>query len=240
MRTDWSVPLPDPKVFHDPFALEIGWDSMTGGSTNIVSRRFESASPIKAEFVPTSASLGVAHQIQWSGLALIALSSWAIVKQHAYSLFIGIIFGFGFLAVGMAVSWFIHVPIVFDRSLGLFWKGRQNPKQDPAQVPTPGTGVLLNQIHAIQLLTKRVLMRGIQGRGGSNYLSYQLNLVLKDKTRVTVIDHAGIQASREDAKKLAEFLSVPLWDTAKSETDLLPPDASKLETWIAKSVDKID
>ena len=101
-------------------------------------------------------------------------------------------------------------------------------------------GVPLSQIHALQLLTKRVLMRGVQGRGGTNYLSYQLNVVLKDKTRVTVVDHAGLEASREDAKKLAEFLSVPLWDTAKGETDLLPSGASKLDTWIAKKVDEVD
>lgn len=107
----------------------------------------------------------MARQVQLGGLVVITLSGWMIVKRHAYSLMVGIVFGFVFFAVGTAINWFMNIPIVFDRSRGLFLKQCRKPDQDPTQVPAPGAGISLNQIHAIQLLTKRVLSHGVQGRG---------------------------------------------------------------------------
>jgi hypothetical protein len=46
----------------------------------------------------------------------------------------------------------------------------------------------------------------------SSYYSYELNLVLKNASRLNVVHHGNKLAMLADAKKVAGFLKVPLWD----------------------------
>ena len=47
------------------------------------------------------------------------------------------------------------------------------------------------------------------------YVSYELNVVLRDAGRVNVVLYADVQRLRADAEVLSEFLGVPTWDVAK-------------------------
>ncbi len=49
----------------------------------------------------------------------------------------------------------------------------------------------------------------------STYYSYEINLVLKDGSRINAVDHGKKSKVQEDAKTLAEFLDKPLWDASE-------------------------
>jgi hypothetical protein len=107
--------------------------------------------------------------------------------------------GLAFGAFGAVQLWSGTEPIVFDRTRGLFWKGRAAPR------PDVGGCVHLKSVHALQVISE------YHGGKGS-YTSYELNLVLVDGTRVNVVDHGDLARIRKDGASLAEFLGVPLWD----------------------------
>ena len=46
-------------------------------------------------------------------------------------------------------------------------------------------------------------------------MSYELNVVLQDGSRRNVVDHGNLDALRADARELAMFLVVPLWDATE-------------------------
>jgi hypothetical protein len=56
-----------------------------------------------------------------------------------------------------------------------------------------------------------LLREFVQGNKNS-YDSYELNLVLRDGRRLNVIDHGTLHAIREDARILADYLGVSIWD----------------------------
>jgi hypothetical protein len=45
-------------------------------------------------------------------------------------------------------------------------------------------------------------------------MSYELNLVLKDGSRLNAIDHGNQQALRADSQTIATFINKPLWDAS--------------------------
>ena len=70
--------------------------------------------------------------------------------------------------------------------------------------------VPLGEIHGIQIIKEYCSTKN----GG--YYSYELNLVLKDASRVNVLDHGNGARLRRDADELAGFLGgVPVWDGSR-------------------------
>lgn len=68
------------------------------------------------------------------------------------------------------------------------------------------TVVPFSQIHALQIVSEF-----ISGKF-DNYVSYEINLVLKDSTRINIVDHKDIGQIRLDAQKISTFLNIPVWD----------------------------
>ena len=64
-------------------------------------------------------------------------------------------------------------------------------------------------VYSIQLL--RELVFNTSGDGRSFY-SFEMNLVLNDASRKNVLDHGAKSVVREDARRLARYLNVPVWD----------------------------
>ena len=116
-----------------------------------------------------------------------------------------LIFGLIFAIIGFFMFRSMTAPIVFDKSVGHFWKGRKNPRE-VINIDQIKVHVELGQIHAIQILSEYC------HTDKSHYYSYELNLVMKDSSRVNVVDHGKLKQLREDATVLAEFLEVPIWD----------------------------
>ena len=111
-----------------------------------------------------------------------------------------------FIGINKILKW--TVPIVFDRNMGCYWQSRKQP--DSSSTHGYIASCQLNDIHAIQLLKESC---GSPSKG-SAYVSYELNLVLNDSSRLNVVDHRNSSQIRSDADKLSKFLGVPVWDAS--------------------------
>lgn len=100
-------------------------------------------------------------------------------------------------------------PIVFDKTKGLYWKGYKAPQIDSSGSNSKGEATRLSQIHALQIISESV-----SSSSSKSYRSFELNLVLKNGSRLNVVDHGKDDKVRDDAGKLAAFLGVPVWDVS--------------------------
>ncbi len=96
-------------------------------------------------------------------------------------------------------------PIVFDKYKSSFWKGRKSPDEVSERKEIKYFTELAN-IHALQIISEYC------SGNKSSYYSYELNLVLKNGSRINVVDHGNLTKLREDAQTLSAFLGKPVWD----------------------------
>jgi len=95
-------------------------------------------------------------------------------------------------------------PVVFDKPSGYFWKGWQKPWNGKM-----GNKARLRDIVALQIIHKTVSAE----RG--TVTMFELNILLKNKERLNVIDQGNFKVLSEDAQQLSRFLGVPLWNAVK-------------------------
>ena len=194
----------DPQQFNDPLAIRVSWSPAKGGGAS-----FKTHSLIKAEYyrIEFIASLGakIFYGLFFGiGLAVMIGVSIGMADEGIKVLF-PIVFGGIFTTVGGLLYYFGTAPIVFDRQIGYYWKGRVKPTPYSSENPEKNC-TQLGQIHALQLISEYVRS------DKSSYYSYELNLVLKDGSRLNVVDHGKAEQLIEDAHVLADFLRVPLWN----------------------------
>ena len=91
-------------------------------------------------------------------------------------------------------------PRVFDLVSRDYYAGFKKPDREQDKC------IDLNRVKALQLITEKVRS------SKSRYNSYELNLILKDGSRVSVVDHGNYEQMLLDAEQLAKALHVPLWD----------------------------
>jgi hypothetical protein len=197
----------DPAKFNDPLALTIEWTPASRGGTNFRTHKLVEIDFSRVEFKAAAAARVFYSFFSVLGIGVAAL--FFIKFNSAGHLpteqLMPVLFGAVFVVAGVLMFYFGTSPIVFDKGVGYFWKGRKTPQESPE----PGTikkVALLEDIHAIQLVAEYVRT------GKSSYYSYEINLVLNDGKRITVIDHGNLKRIREDAGKLSQFLGVPVWD----------------------------
>ena len=98
-----------------------------------------------------------------------------------------------FSAIGAGLLWWLYRKnVLFDKKQGAYTCQRES--------------FPLHEVHAIQLIREYC-----PGNNGT-YLSYEMNLVLKNGERFNVTDHSSLGAIRVDSKKLSEYLDIPVWD----------------------------
>lgn len=205
-----ALSVVDPTRFHDPLALQTEWKPLKNGGANFQTNKLYEIGGNRLEF---KASLGMKcfsglFIVVGLGIAMFALRHkpaeigdiWS--KDFLVPIIVGLVFGLA----GWAMAYSCAVPAVFDKNHGYFSKNRKKPEHqmDPSRLKNY---VQLSRIHAIQLLAEKC--KGDK----TSYYSYELNLVLDDASRMNVIDHGNLAAVREDARKLAEFLGKPVWDS---------------------------
>jgi SpoVK/Ycf46/Vps4 family AAA+-type ATPase len=95
----------------------------------------------------------------------------------------------------------------FDKSAGVYYQGSAYQRSNLTSKAVQGH---LMDVHALQLLDEQVTSTDSDNRA-SEYISYELNLVLKNGKRVSVMDHGDEKEIKRSAKQLSEFLSVPVW-----------------------------
>jgi hypothetical protein len=198
----------DPSVFGDPLATRVNWAPMARGGSSFRTHKAAQAKPGRFEFRATASQIGFVLLFTLVGcvfllLFLAPLLSWITDQPPLRSLML--LFPVLFLATVSFVWRNVYDPVTFDQRDGWFWKGRTSPSEDPA-LGSGKNACLLSDIRAIQIVPER-----IRSKNGS-YTSWELNLVLADASRRNVVDHNSEPALLEDARALAEFLSVPIWN----------------------------
>jgi hypothetical protein len=115
-----------------------------------------------------------------------------------------LLFSWVFWAAGYYLYISLSKPRVFDRAAWYFYKWK--PTNEVWMIDINDKKLTsLNDIYAIQLLSESCSW------SESSYCSYEINLVLKDKSRVNVMDHGDLNVIRNDAKTIWNFLWVPVW-----------------------------
>jgi hypothetical protein len=193
----------DPAIFGDSLAKRVEWTPLALGGSSFTTHRLKKLSDDRVEFRRAFALILVALVVMLPGLGVFTLGVLTLVGipyVNASSHWPPILAGAIFTATGLFVLRSART-VVFDRQCGWFYTGKK-----PTGPEAPGAG-LLSTIHALQILSKSCTQSK-----GSSFRSYELNLVLKDGTRINVIDHGSISKLIEDADQLGQFLGVPVWD----------------------------
>ena len=199
----------DPSRFSDPVADGTEWGPAKKGGSNFRTHKLASFGGQRIEFKGTIG--GIIFGIIFLLAGVGAIVGFSIFMSTSESLefelpmIIPYIFGTIFTLVGFFIYRSMTAPIVFDKGLGHFWKGRKSPRE-VFNIDSIKVHAELEQIHALQLLSEYC------HTDKSHYYSYELNLILKDSSRINVIDHGNLNKLREDANILAEFLGVSIWD----------------------------
>ncbi|MCK4981148.1 MAG: hypothetical protein KAS62_12180 [Candidatus Delongbacteria bacterium] len=199
----------DPSRFSDPIADNTEWGPAKKGGSNFRTHKLIGLGGQRIEFKGTVGGIvfGVIFMLFGIG-AIVGFSIFMSTSESfefEWAMIIPYLFGTIFTLVGWFMYRYMTAPIVFDKDLSLFWKGRKSPRE-VFNIDSIKVHAELDQIHAIQVLSEYC------HTDKSHYYSYELNLVLKDSNRINVIDHGNLNKLREDANTVAEFLGVPIWD----------------------------
>lgn len=204
----------DTTRFGDPFAAQVEWTPLFGGGRQIRTHNLVQLPPSRWEFRPTVGNWLVSALLVLCGIGIVAL-------VHLFEpdpagpgeldpTLVAYLLGAMFVVAGLGTAYLGRTPIVFDRTVGAYWRGRVKPgaRPEPKAVRdyTP-----LDDIYALQIIRE-----WIYGEAIGDYRSYELNLVLRDGRRVHVVDHSDGERLRADAAELARALSVPVWDATAS------------------------
>jgi len=201
----------------DPVASQTEWDPAVGGGTNFCTRRLVQASVHRLEFRPTVTARVFPLIFFFCGVVVLVIAGYQFAtggfENPMLAVFVPL-FGCVFAGAGGLLYWLMTRQIAFDRTLRCFWKGKM--PMSVADTEYRNSAVSLDRIHAIQLVSERVTSSSGSGshRRRSSYYSYEINLVLEDGSRINVVDHGKVDRIRQDARQLAEFLDVPVWDVS--------------------------
>lgn len=193
----------DPGLFDDPLAMRVDWSPLAGGGANFRTHRGRQVDSERYVFSPTLMGRLFPAIFVLAGVGVLVV---AFVKSEASPLNqpLALLFPLCFVGIGLFLWRSIARHATFDRRAGWYWRGGSQPG------PGDSTGAercRLSEVHALQLLPERV-----RSDEGSDYTSWELNLVLEDGSRRNVVDHAGYDSLAREAAELAEFLDVPLWN----------------------------
>ncbi len=199
----------DTSRFGDPLAQQIDWSPLKGGGTNFKTHTLKKVHAQRMEFRCSIGMLlfgGIFFLIGVGVLTGCVIGFFNRGPETEWQIFVFLpLFGLVFGSVGFFMLRSAMTPRVFDLAQGYYCRSRKKPEHafDPSKIKDH---VRLKEIHALQLISEYV------SGDKSSYYSYELNLVLKDGSRINVIDHGKRSAIHQDAHTLANFLGIPCWD----------------------------
>ncbi len=117
-------------------------------------------------------------------------------------------------------------PFVFDKLQRRFWREGQSD-------PVLGDYGLIPDIEALQVCSQRV------SYSDSSWTVYELNAVMKrpPMARINISASTKRDVLLEDARRLAEFLNLPLLDHTDKEAGTMPPLLARAAGWLRGKTD---
>jgi hypothetical protein len=190
--------------FNDEFSQQVDWSPLKPGGSNFGTHYLVAPESGGRTIMFKATKGGMAFGLIFLiiGLAIISIVGWQIVTQRNYGLLlVGFLIGLPFSLMGFFLVRWMAKPRVFDLISRDYYVGFRKPDSHQQDKLTD-----LNRVKALQLITEKV--KGSKSR----YNSYELNLILKNGSRVAVVDHGNYEQILIDAEQLAKALHVPLWD----------------------------
>lgn len=108
-----------------------------------------------------------------------------------------------YLIVTCSLFYYYSRDFILDNELKYFYKGKLG-KIKKNQI-NGKRFISFDKIHAIQILEERVRKKN------GYFYSYEINLVLKDGKRITLVDHSKLDEIKTDSEKVAKLLDIPIW-----------------------------
>lgn len=186
----------------DPVAQKISWEPARGGGASFKTQHMDVKEyVISIRKTTGSIIFSLVFALPGAGAVLVGVPMMLMKGEWGGAAFMfiwGIIFGGAGVAMLM-----MNKPVIFDKTEGVYYRGKKYDYRVTQDRESQGQ---LSEIYALQLISER--MRSSKGR---SYTSYELNLVFKDGDRINIMDHGKGDDVEASAKKLAQFLNVPVW-----------------------------
>ena len=196
--------LLDVTCFNHPVALQVSWDPLVRGGSNVCTHRAQikqSLSGSQLVFKTTWAAYLFCSVFMAVGLILLLAFLTQLMAAPGVNAgmgLLGLVPCVFFIAGCLLLGWFRRRECCFETVSGRFMQASNVHD--------------LRDVQAIQLIRETVRSGNSGSTYKSRYYSYELNLVLRDATRLNVTDHGSLRVIRADAELLAHYLSVPVWD----------------------------
>ena len=210
----------DPTQFNDPVAMQTGWKQVRAGKTSRASNKLMQANPDQLIYKPSMGGRIFGIVIALMGTLPIALyiqmktGGGGIQVTGSGDPIIFALFGLVFIAAGILVFALATAPVVFDKKLGMFYRGRK--QQNNPDAANKKNVMRFNDIHAVQLLTRLETSNNTNNdqirTAPRIYKVHDLNLVRHDGERICVTTYMKADRAREDAARIGAFVNVPVWD----------------------------
>ena len=190
----------------DQLAAQIEWKPLVLGGTDFQTHRLLIETN-RLTFVSSSEAKSLAFG--FLGIGVLLLGIGYLLWNFS---FLPLLVGTGFLIFGYLLYQSTNQKTVFDGQKKRFYQGEED------SIDHENEGISFDHIYALQIVPEKLKKKGrknsksLRGRFTRYYYSYEINLVLNDGSRVSVIDHGDQNIIRNDALKIAEFLDIPVWD----------------------------
>jgi hypothetical protein len=215
-----------PEGVQDPIAGRISWQPLSKANSNMRTHRLVELGPDILAFKATGGAIGfVLAFIVIAPLIAMVVLVGAVASGEGNAIVVTLCLGAAaaFATFGTVMLRFATRPRVFDGQAGWYVRSRISPRLLSRRDKTYTHGVPFDQIYALQIIcefTKYRQRHGtihLAGKVERGYWSYELNLVLKNRKRINVVDHGDLGALLKDAEALASLLGVPIWQGDKVE-----------------------
>jgi hypothetical protein len=194
----------DPKQLDDEVALRCGWDQIGSGATNYDTHKARVVNERRVELRSTISSLMLPAIFILVGV----ISSVSVIANNSDTILLGVFIGAIFTIIGSSIHISVNKPRVFDKDSGNYWKGRKIAQPSKFEKDLLAD---LNDIYAVQLIPRT----GISSERSYRTMiksNYELNLVKRSGERVNVVSYVSGGIAKGDARTIADFLGVKLWD----------------------------
>ncbi len=194
-------------TFNDEIANKTQWSPLKRGGANFKTHNLIQQSSMVLKYKISTGGLVFVLIFALIGVAVILGGLYLAIKSSNNSGYFLVIFGSIFFIVATVMYFVMGKPIFIDRSIGMMYKGNKPPKLSGQQ--DNNDKVYLNNVHAIQVIKEYVRSNK------SSYYSFEINFVMKDASRVNIMDHGNYKQIQSDAQEIALFLGKPLWDATQ-------------------------
>ena len=197
----------------DPVAELTEWTPVHHGGSTFPMHQLIVVSDHRLEFRPTREMARFHHIFVATGVLFLGIAVFAAARSLTYlawaTALTSLLVGGG----GIGFYRFATRSRVLDRNAGWYWKGKF--PCDVANGRRRSDAVLLKDVHAVQVLRKERDASNPDIAGSGTYPSFEINLVMRDGSRVNVTSSGGDRGTIfRDAMRIGEFIDVAVWNAS--------------------------